>query len=509
MKRLLYLLIACFAIQYSLFSKEYLTSDLGIRSSNEIIQTYALQNAIDSLSEIGGATIVFQSGTYIIGNIELRSNIHLYLDRGATILGSVNPYDYKRDTMEKEQKSPNANDNSELALFTANGIENISITGLGIIDGRGRELALAIDSLHHKGILVDPKYNYNNHRPNETARPKLFRLSNVKGIQIEDVCLRNSACWGVTIELSKNIVLDNVRVYNRAYWNNDGIDITDCSNVKITRCDINSADDGICLKSYYPGYCNDSIYIADCRVCSSASAIKFGTASHGGFKNVIIDNIEIFDTYRSAVAMETVDGGFLQDVKVTNINARNTGNAIFMRLGHRSGKTPGILKNVYIGKMKVEIPFGRPDINYDLRGPSLPFFHNPIPSSIVGIPEYYIENVVIEDIDILYPGRATKGMAYVPLWRLDDVPENINCYPEFSMFGELPSWGFYLRHVKNIKFKDIKLRLADYDFRPAFVIDDVDSLIIDKMELPSVKNQIVITNSRNIKVETEYDIKRF
>lgn len=129
--------------------------------------------------------------------------------------------------------------------------------------------------------------------------------------------------------------------------------------MRITRCDINAADDGICLKSYYPGRANDSIYIADCRICSSASAVKFGTASHGGFRRVTIDNIEVYDTYRSAIAIETVDGGGLEDVRVTRVRARNTGNPLFIRLGHRSGEAPGFLRNIYIGQMEVEVPFGR------------------------------------------------------------------------------------------------------------------------------------------------------
>lgn len=489
--------------------KSFLSSELGIESDSVNVQTDKIQKVIDKLSNEGGAKIIFSPGIYITGCIDLKSNIHIVLKRGAKILGSINPYDYKRKFIKNKPISPNANDNSELALFVANNVENISMSGEGVIDGRGRELALAVDSLHHKGISVDPKYNYDRNRPNETARPKLFCLSKVNGLRIQNLYLKNSACWGVTIELSCNIILDNLRVYNRAYWNNDGIDVTDCKNVRITRCDINTADDGICLKSYYPGYCNDSIYIADCRVCSSASAIKFGTASHGGFNNVEIDNIEIYDTYRSAIALETVDGGFLQNVKIVNINARNTGNAIFMRLGHRAGEKPGTLKNIYIGKMNVEVPFGRPDINYDLRGPSLPFFHNPIPSSIVGIPGNYIENVIIEDVVIRYPGRASKGMAYVPLWRLDSVPEEINSYPEFSMFGELPSWGFYVKHARNITFKNLTLKLSNDDFRPAFVFDDVENVKLEGLYLPIELNQIVIKNTKGMNIESRYNVLNY
>ena len=171
--------------------------------------------------------------------------------------------------------------------------------------------------------------------------------------------------------------------------------------------------------------------------------IKFGTASRGGFKNVKIENIEVYDTFRSAIAIESVDGGILENVEVINISAVNTGNAIFIRLGHRNKEGEvGRLKNVHISNVTVQVPFDRPDKDYDLRGPAEPFFHNPFPASVVGIPGQYVQNVTLENIEITFPGRGNKGLAYLPLNRLHDVPELAENYPEFSMFGELPAWAF-------------------------------------------------------------------
>lgn len=123
--------------------------------------------------------------------------------------------------------------------------------------------------------------------------------------------------------------------------------------------------------------------------------------------------------------------------------------------------------------MKVKIPFARPDINYDLRGPEPDFFHNPLPSSISGIPGYPIRNIILGNITISCPGRASKGMAYIPLTRLNDIPENINGYPEFTMFGELPCWGLFLRHVDGIRLDNVRLKLRHRDFRPDIIKIDV------------------------------------
>lgn len=491
-----------------LSKKEFDVVKYGAIADGKTLNTQAIQKAIDAANKLKlGGTVVFPKGQFLTGSIEIKSNVDLYFSEGAVLLGSTNPNDYTSVSSEGRPKSPKSDDNTHLGLILAYNAVNSMLYGEGKIDGQGRELALNIDSLHHAGIKIDPNYSVKNMRPSEKVRPKLFSFSQCKQVKIEGLNIKSSAGWGLSFELCTDLTIDKIKLTNRAFWNNDGMDITDCTNVKITNCDINSADDGICLKSYYPGYFNDKIHIANCIIRSSASAIKFGTASYGGFKNVTIENINIFDTFRSAIAIECVDGGIIENIKVQNINAKNTGNGIFIRLGFRDGEKPGSIKNVSIKDVKVQIPFGRPDINYDLRGPEVPYFHNAFPSSIVGIPGHYIENVVIENLEITYPGRASKGMAYVPLSRLNQVPENIKSYPEFDMFGELSAWGFYVRHVKGLEFKNITLKLENEDFRPAFVFDNINDLKMGEIDLPvSDKKQIILNQSENVQLDSKANL---
>ncbi|MEO6914381.1 MAG: glycoside hydrolase family 28 protein [Chitinophagaceae bacterium] len=488
--------------QNSYNKKTFSIVDYGAVPDGKTLNTKAIQTAVDAASKYKGGRVIFPRGRFLTGSVELKSDMELYLEEGSVLLGSTHPDDYKPMNTDGRPVSPKKDDNSQLALLLAHKANNILLSGKGIIDGQGRALALNIDSLHHAGVRVDPNYSKKNMRPSETVRPKLFRFSECKQVNVSGLTIKNGACWGLSFELCTNLTIDNIALTNRAYWNNDGMDITDCRNVRITNCDVNAADDGICLKSYYPGYSNDGVYIANCTIRSSASAIKFGTASYGGFKNVTIENIKIFDTFRSAIALETVDGGTIENINIHNINAVNTGNAIFIRLGHRDGEKPGIVRNIHIKGVKVQVPFDRPDINYDMRGPEVDFFHNPFASSIVGIPGHIVEDLVLENIEISYPGRASKGMAYVPLSRLDQVPENEKSYPEFSMFGELPAWGFYIRHVSGLTFKNIKLTLANEDFRPAFVFDDVTDLKMKQIKLPDPgKKQIILYKTNNVEVD--------
>lgn len=482
---LLFLLQLSFNVEmYAGKKKEYRVTFYGAVADGKTVNTKAIQKAIDAANKNKGGRVVFSKGTFLSGSIVLKSGVELFFEDGAVLLGSTDPNDYPKYEGIR-------------ALVLAHVAKNIAISGKGIIDGQGRELALAVDSLHHTGVKIDPNYNYRRLRPSD-GRGKLVSFIKCDSITMTHITLKNSPGWVQCFEQSSNIVVDYVKVDSRAYWNNDGIDIDGCENVRVTNCDVNSADDGICLKSDSPGLQNNNIYIANCTIRSSANAVKFGTGSYGSFKNVTIENIQVFDTFRSAIAIESVDGAEIENINVSNITAVNTGNAILIRLGHRNGGQPGYIKNVSIKNVKAQIPFGRPDIDYDLRGPEVDYFHNPFPSSIAGIPGHSIENVTLENIEITYPGRATKGMAYLPLTRLKDVLENVKGYPEFTMFGELPSWGFYVRHVNGIEMKNIKLILEKEDFRPAFVFDDVNGLVMKDINVPSDKtNQIVFKDVRS------------
>ncbi len=507
LRRGLSIIVVFLVVTIYIQAKDFVVTNFGVKPDGITINTTSIQSLIDRVNKKGGGRIVFPEGKFLTGCLHLKSKVELHFQMGAVLLGSTDPFQYFELKSTNKQNSERK-DNSNLALIVANGADHISITGQGSIDGQGLALALNADSLHHAGVYLDKNYNYRRMRPSELVRPKLLYIESCKNVHIDSLKMRNSACWGLSFDLCSNLSLTNLTVHNRAYWNNDGIDITDCKNVRIIGCNVNSADDGICLKSYHADSFNDSVYIANCEIRSSASAIKFGTASYGGFKNVFINHIKVFDTFRSAIAIESVDGGDIENVQVHDIVARNTGNAIFIRLGQRTGNKSGSIRNIVISDLDVEVPFGRPDINYDLRGPEVDFFHNPFSSSICGIPGNCIEKVHLENIKIIYPGRSSRGMAYSPLSRLNEIPEQIKEYPEFSMFGELPAWAFYVRHVNGLSMKNMTLVLKNDDFRPAFVFDDVKTFSIKDCTLPSYKKigQVVLRNCEDYDISLQDQI---
>ncbi|HWS00554.1 MAG TPA: glycosyl hydrolase family 28-related protein [Prolixibacteraceae bacterium] len=115
-----------------------------------------------------------------------------------------------------------------------------------------------------------------------------------------------------------------------------------------------------------------------------------------------------------------------------------------------------------------------------------------VPSSIVGIPGYPVQDVTLENIEITYGGMASKEIAWIPLNKITSIPENEANYPEFSMWGELPAWGFYIRHAEGIKMKNIKVSYLKEDFRPALVFDDVKGIEMSNFKIPTARELPVV-----------------
>jgi len=429
----------------------------GVKSNGITLNTNSIQKGIDYISANGGGRLVFYVGRYLTGTIYMKSNVTIQLEEGAILVGSVNPLDYELS-------------NNWTALIFALDQKNIGITGKGVIDGRGFQVAGNLVDLIHKGVISDPlRYD----RPRESIRPQNIYFRGCSNVLIQGILLKDPGSWNQQYDQCRNVIIDGITVDSKSYWNNDGVDIVDCDSVKVMNSYIDSADDGICLKSHSPDFVCQNIYVYNNTVRTSANGIKFGTASYGGFRNIKIINNLVFDTYRSAVTFAAVDGGFVENVIVDSLRSINTGNVIFLRIGERREGKKGRMNNISISNVYAEVPSSKPDAGYNYEGPVEDLPRNISPSSIVGMPDAFIENVTLQNIVIRYPGGGNPLYAKVGLDELDKVPELGANYPEFSMFKELPAWGFYIRHAKGIKFENITLLCSKKDYRTALVLDNV------------------------------------
>jgi polygalacturonase len=445
--------------------------DFGAVGDGESMDTKALQATIDACSEAGGGTVWIPAGDYQTGTLKLKSDITLSLDYGAAILGSQDLADYPVDDLRP------AREGGPHCLLYAVDASNITIEGLGVIDGRGTHLAFprARDGKLKKGRL---------------PRPRLMRFENCNKLIFSGVTFKRPAFWGLHLIDCKDIHFDAITLrFRNNNYNNDGFDLDGCENVLIENCDIETGDDGICLKSS-KNPCRN-ITVKNCKVASNTAALKFGSSSHGGFQNVEVSNCYFYDCPMGAIKLQLVDGGTLENVDISRIVMKNVGCPIFIRLGNRGstfgkgGEAPvGTVKNIRIRDVVAEVtiedrqktaaaPYKRikvdttPGVTDDEKAKAGPIM-------IAGIPGHYIENVVLENVEISFPGIGTSEDAQ------RDVAEDIARYPEQYFFGVLPSWGAYIRHAKNIEFKNVKLTTREPDAREQIVLDDVVSFSDEK-----------------------------
>lgn len=434
-------------------AKDYNITHFGARGDGIMLCTSTIQHAIDFVSQEGGGRIVFPQGTYLCGSIYMKNGVELHLKKGAVLLGSTNVFDYVRDSVTRWH-----------SFIHAVGVEHIAITGKGTIDGQGFKVANSMVDYIHKGLVKDAlKYD----RPNETNRPGNIYFRNCRNVLVKDITLKDPGCWCQTYDRCEDLTIEGIKVDACCYWNNDGLDIVDCKRVWVRNCNINSSDDAICLKSHSKDYCCDSILIEHCVARSSANGIKFGTMSLGGFRNIVIRNIKVYDTYRSAITLASVDGGFVENISISDIKAENVGNAIFLRIGNRRGDlSRARMENVSISNIDCTIAADKPDKGYRYEGPIEDLPRNISPAIIiVGLPDRPIGEVSLRNIHVIHPGGGDSTYAYYPKEKWNELPTLEKQYPEFSMWKELPAWGICVLHANVTCYGPLDLRCLRPDYR--------------------------------------------
>src|ERR1700722_5122259 len=433
----------------------------GAIGDGKTIDSPAINRAIEAAAVAGG-TVRFPAGNYLCYSIRLKSNIALCLDQNAVVIAadptSSSSYDLAEPKNAWDAYQDFGHNHWHNSLVWGEGLENISIFGPGLIWGRGLS----------RGYVPGPVAEH------AGVANKAISLKNCRNVMLRDFSILKGGHFGVLATGVDNLTIDNLKIDT----DRDGIDIDCCRNVRVSNCSVNSPwDDAICPKSSFAlGYARatENVTISDCYVTgiyklgtlldgtfqrldasekhNGNGRIKFGTESNGGFKNIVVSNC-VFEGCQG-LALETVDGGLLEDVSITNITMRDIITAtFFLRLGRRmrgpEGVPVGVLRRVVISNVVCSNSASR------------------ISSIISGIPGHPIEDVKLSNIYVQHRGGGTKETAAL------QPPENETAYPEPTMFGATPSQGCYIRHAKNITMSDFEISTPKEDARPAFVLADV------------------------------------
>jgi len=408
----------------------------GVVGDGATLNTASIQKAIDGCSAAGGGIISFPPGRYLTGTIQIKNNVILRIGKDATLLGSTEAGDYRNlDPFIDGTGNPLGH-----ALIVAVDAVNVGIEGQGTVDGQSPAL----------------KKKQNPY----AVRPMLLRWVRCTNVTVRDLRLTNPGAWTLNFFQTKGAVIEGVTIRSRDLGmpNNDGIDLDSCENVRVRHCDIISGDDALCIKATSATKPSRDIVATDCQLSTRCNAIKLGTEAIGGFEKITISNCKITNTKMSGIALYAVDGGDLRNVSINDVTMDGVVVPISIRLGARlktfregdSPKpTPGKLRDVTIKNVSAK--------NIGMIG-----------MLINGVPGYPVEALTLDSIQLELPGGGSAEAAKV------NLSEKENAYPEFNMFGKtLPAYGIYARHVRGVKFTNVRTTLLKPDARPATVFIDV------------------------------------
>ena len=449
----------------------------GAVGDGKTIDSPAINRAIQAAVAVGGGTVRFPAGSYLCFSLRLASHIHLHLEAGCAIIAADSPkpgettgynggtYDAAEPKTAWDAYQDYGHNHWHNSLLWGENLDNVSITGQGLIWGRGLS-----NGRDHNTLGYDFKAEQ------AGVGNKAIALKNCRNVIFRDFAILKGGHFGLLLTGVDNLTIDNLTIDT----DRDGMDIDCCRNVRVSNCVVNSPwDDGICPKSSFAlGYARstDNVTITNCYVTGTyqlgtiidgsfkkfsegekgfhTGRIKCGTESNGGFRNITISNC-VFEGCQG-LALETVDGALLEDIAISNITMRDIVSCpLFFRLGSRlrgpaASTKVGTLRRVLVSNV----------VSYNTA--------SKLCSIISGIPGFAIEDIKIANMYVQHQGGASPDT-------LNIVPPELETkYPEPGMFGPMPSQGFFFRHVKHLELSHVEVQPATPDPRPSFYLTDVE-----------------------------------
>ncbi|MDP4272730.1 MAG: glycoside hydrolase family 28 protein, partial [Bacteroidota bacterium] len=337
--------------------------DFGAVGDGQTLNTEAFANAIDHCASLGGGTVIVPPGLWLTGPVLFRSNINLHLEKGALVLFSCNHHDYP------VMKNPVNGSFTVRPPISGYELENIAITGEGILDGSGdtwrpvkksktteeqwkkllasggtvdsndiwwptreaREGELYINDLKKKNNKNLAEKDFEPAR--DFLRPYMLVFYKCKKVLLDGPTFQNSPKFVLYPTFCEDMVIRNIKVLNE-WWaqNGDGIDINGGKNILVYNCMVNAGDDGICMKSSKSrNYDSDpvlqNVVISGCTVYHAHGGFVIGSNIDGGIRNISVKNCDFISTdiglrFKSSRGK----GGLVENIFVNNIFMKDIAN---------------------------------------------------------------------------------------------------------------------------------------------------------------------------------------
>lgn len=351
----------------------------GAKGNGLTLNTESINKAIAACNAKGGGVVLVPQGFWLTGPIVLKSNVNLFISRAALLQFTDDKSQYKLVEGNYEGHAAVRNQSP----ISGTDLENIAITGEGIIDGHGevwraigkdrlteaewKKLAASGGLLSENGKTWYPSQSYVNGlktpdasliKPGKTLndydgmkdffRPNLLVLTNCKSVLLQNVTFQNSPAWCLHTLLCQDLTLRNVHVRNA--WNaqnGDGIDVESCKNVLIEGSTFDAGDDGICVKSGRDeegrrrGKPTENMIVRNDVVYRAHGGFVIGSEMSGGARNIFVSDCTFIGTDVGLRFKTTRSrGGIVENIYIKNITMRDiVTNAILFDM-YYMGKSP-------------------------------------------------------------------------------------------------------------------------------------------------------------------------
>jgi polygalacturonase len=418
--------------------------DFGAVGNGTTNDTPAIQRAINAATAAeGGGIVVFPSGTYQSRNtIQMRSNVTLRVDAGATIRGASND-DYdpaESNPFDDFQDFGHSHFNN--AMIRGDRLTNIGFVGAGVIDGGG--------------FLITGN-------PDDGEADKIISLTRCNGLRVGDgLTLRRGGHFAMLINGCTNVVSDRLRIDTAS--DRDGWNIISTTNVTITNANITANDDALAFKSDYAlgaKLPNGNVRVSDSHlgaVC--CNALMFGSETCGDFTGYNFERITINGSNKSGLGLVSMDGTVISDVHYRDITMTNVRAAITQKVGtrRRCGNNPGIgrITNITYDNIRST---GQSSSNFSATLWGEAGANNKI------------SNVTFNNVHLTVPGGSTSTGTGVP----SNDPNNYNP----NSIGTRPGYGWYIRNASGIKFTNSSVQFNSGDSRAAVIANSSSGITFD------------------------------